>query len=547
MKSRTLTQFTPALIIGHATQQNGFSFVTDSSTGTIVKTGSEETITSWVANEKNRADDASQPVSIERVHGGFAFPGLTDAHSHPLLFSTMGMQKFVFLYDCKSKQEILQALAEASADPERDQSKSIIAIGWHRGLVQDLTGDNVADAVGNKKTAVFELSFHGAIVSPAMATIIQQEAEKLPTTLGGFLHSDGEATENFAMIALNYADDEYDVDEKRKAIKQGLLHMFSTGVTSVHDMCSVSMSRLLNGLELRQEWSDNENTPFPITQLYVNRLQLTEIAQLVEDGTLSHDDVSNLLELKLFADGSLGSHTALMERRYDDGQDNGLIFDTESQISSALDLATELGITKVAIHAIGDAAINKAIGTATTWLSWKAKNQFRFEHFELPTAEAMIRASRPGVAVVPQPNFLLDYRYADRLGDRVKRLCPHRSILDHNITMMLGTDCMPPSMLFAIYLATHAEEHCQRISLEEAIYAATKPAAQWEGTSRGTIEEGQTADIVIADEKLFDELSAGPPDVRSYEEGPTANAKAAELEGHIQRVYRSGKLVHKRP
>ena len=145
-----------------------------------------------------------------------------------------------------------------------------------------------------------------------------------------------------------------------------------------------------------------------------------------------------------------------------------------------------------------------------------------------------------GVWVVPQPNFLLDFVYKDRLGERVKWICPHGEIVNQGVPMMLGTDGMPDSMLYAIYAATHAGEEHQRLSLPEALFASTVATGRFEGTNRGMLSEGQQADIIVADPTLINQLAAGDPDIGWNP------AKIAELEGSIRSVYKTGVQVYGR-
>lgn len=149
-----------------------------------------------------------------------------------------------------------------------------------------------------------------------------------------------------------------------------------------------------------------------------------------------------------------------------------------------------------------------------------------------------------------QPNFLLDYPYVDRLGERVYETCPHRAALDEGIRLMLGTDCMPPSMLFAIFAATHAPEAHQRLSLSEALRAATATCGQFENSARGLLVEGAPADLIVADPALMARLEAAPTSRREWTElsigGSSPEVIITELESMVRRAYKGGVLVAER-
>jgi len=197
---------------------------------------------------------------------------------------------------------------------------------------------------------------------------------------------------------------------------------------------------------------------------------------------------------------------------------NGIGIPQLEEMKRAAELIAKHGLNQLAIHAIGDKGIQQAVELAQHWVHLAEQGKFdptkmRIEHFELPTPldKVLSKTKNLGIWVTPQPNFLLDYVYEDRLGERVKLLCPHQKILDYKVPMMFGTDGMPNSMLYAVWSATHAPEAKQRIKFEDALFAATQAVGQYEGNIRGTLKEGAPADIIVADPAILAKLITDCP------------------------------------
>ena len=106
-----------------------------------------------------------------------------------------------------------------------------------------------------------------------------------------------------------------------------------------------------------------------------------------------------------------------------------------------------------------------------------------------------------------QPNFHRWARegglYDQRLGvDRRRQTNRFRRVLDHEIPLAFGSDCMPLDPLLGVHHAVTAPEPAQRLSVTEALRAYTRGAAYagFDEDRLGTIEPGTRADLVVLDE-----------------------------------------------
>lgn len=554
-EKRRLTHFSPEQAEGDTPETKDLQIVVDSQEGRIVKTGDPQDVRLWLEGETGKAREGiTKPFATEKVEGGAVMAGLTDAHMHPVFYAALTVKEPAYLFGMTKKEEVLAALKQTASRPER-QGKSILGIGLDTAQIPDLTASDIKEALGDRQVLVADLSFHGGVVSNTLAGRV--EAAAAAKNLSGRLTRDGSISEQHLIEALKVIDAEDSIESVMDATEKNLDDMLKSGITSVHDLLPMTSDHFVASLHLRRKWEKDRGIEFPIRRYHLDRLQLQEIAARLPEierlGLMDRSELPELVGLKLFADGSFGSHTAMMSKDYTDNHGRGAEYDTVEQMNEAMRLAAAHGLNSVAMHAIGDAGIQRAIATARRWVA-SADNKdrdptFRIEHFELPLPqkETLKEVRDLGVWVTPQPNFLLDYVYEDRLGDRTRLICPHREILDEKVNTMFGTDGMPRSMLFAIYLATHAENEKQRLTFREALLASSLTAAQFEKDQRGSLREGNKADIIVADPSLIRELSAGGPDVRQYSQGESANQKVAQLESQIRHVYKSGIEVYRRP
>ncbi|MBI2371139.1 MAG: amidohydrolase family protein, partial [Deltaproteobacteria bacterium] len=127
-------------------------------------------------------------------------------------------------------------------------------------------------------------------------------------------------------------------------------------------------------------------------------------------------------------------------------------------------------------------------------------------HVNEATPAQLRRMKQLGVMVTATPGFL--YMAGDRYGlDALgERGVPLRELLDSEIPVALGTDGVPPSMLWTMWeaLARWDEDSKSRIgqsrlTREEALRLAIQngPLLTWSEDRRGSLEVGKEADLVV--------------------------------------------------
>jgi predicted amidohydrolase YtcJ len=154
--------------------------------------------------------------------------------------------------------------------------------------------------------------------------------------------------------------------------------------------------------------------------------------------------------VKLFADGSLGSRTALLSRPYADDPDSKGIRIMEDEVIETLVKESDARGFQVVVHAIGDAAIDQVL-RAFERVTSEHHNPLRHGvvHCEIMTEDLLDRIARNDITVLTQPVFLThDVFFAEtRLGrERARLVLPFASLEKRGIKTAYGTDCPVESM-----------------------------------------------------------------------------------------------------
>lgn len=227
----------------------------------------------------------------------------------------------------------------------------------------------------------------------------------------------------------------------------------------------------------------------------------------------------------LFADGSLGSHTACLTTRYDDVDTTGYSYLDAEQIAAHVVACTRAGL-QAGFHAIGDAALTAvldgyAAAADQVGLAPLRAARHRIEHVELPTTGHIAAMAHLGLVASVQPVFDArwggpDGLYAARLGlERSLASNPLAALAAAGIPLAFGSDApvTPLDPWGAIRAAVHHHAPQSGLSARAAFSAHTRGgwrAARDETT--GELAPGAPATFAVWD--LPGELVVQSPDAR---------------------------------
>jgi predicted amidohydrolase YtcJ len=308
--------------------------------------------------------------------------------------------------------------------------------------------------------------------------------------------------------------------ESFEAARLALAEARRYGLTSIQDVSSDEHVRIYAALRDRGELTARMNCRLPIGM----------VDELKQRNMKAHsgDRWVRTGSLKAFADGSLGSSTALFFDPYvSDPGTRGLASDV--LLDGRLEkwaMTGDRAHLQLSIHAIGDSANSRTLDLFETIVTenpaWDRR--FRIEHAQHIHPKDFERFARLHVIASAQPYHAIDDgRWAEgRIGhERCKTTYPFRTFIDRGITLCFGSDwtVAPLNPLLGIDAAVtrrttdgkHPEGWFpeQRISVPEAIkaYTLNNAYAAFEEHEKGSITPGKLADLVV----LSDDILACDP------------------------------------
>jgi len=306
-------------------------------------------------------------------------------------------------------------------------------------------------------------------------------------------------------------------DEKLAAARAATNHAASLGVTSVQDMSAGINVGIYQTLLDRGQLK---------TRIYAVA-PLPAWERLARTGVRAHfgSEMLRIGGLKGFADGSLGSTTALFYEPYHDAPETrGIAGDEmypEGAMLNRVRAADRAGL-QVMIHAIGDRAndLILSIYEQVERENGQRDRRFRIEHAQHLRPQDISRFSRDKVIASMQPYHAIDDgRWAEkRIGkERARTTYAFRSLLDSGAVLAFGTDwtVAPLDPVLSIYAAVTRRTLDgrnpngwvpeQKITVEEAVRAYTVGSAfaEFQDEVKGTIAPRKLADLAILSGDIF--------------------------------------------
>lgn len=226
--------------------------------------------------------------------------------------------------------------------------------------------------------------------------------------------------------------------------------------------------------------------------------------------------------LKGFADGTLGSGTALFFDPYADApQAKGLAQMPYPELERLVVRADEAGF-QIGIHAIGDEGNHWVLNAyeKAQEVNGRRDSRHRIEHAQVLCDEDIPRFASLGVVASMQPTHCItDKRFAEkRIGAvRCRGAYAWRSLLKTKAAVAFGTDCPvePINPLEGLYAAVTRKDRAgepgdgwlpqEKLTMEEAIRLYTIGSAYAEFTEdrKGMLRKGYLGDVVIFHEDLL--------------------------------------------
>ncbi|KXH80850.1 amidohydrolase [Sporosarcina sp. HYO08] len=240
--------------------------------------------------------------------------------------------------------------------------------------------------------------------------------------------------------------------------------------------------------------------------------------QLMEEQAAYNEPWIDPGEMKFFIDGALGGKTALLSKPYvDTPETSGITVLTDEEIEAQVKLARKYG-EAIAVHVIGDAAVEKALDVIEKYPAPNGKRD-RLIHVNVLREDLVARMKGLPVILDIQPVFVSsDFPWVmDRLGeDRLDWAYAWKKLLDRGFICGGGSDAPIEEVdpLLGIYAAVArrkvGETHEgylpeEKLSRFEAVGLFTTGSAATIGKDdvRGKLVPGFDADFTVLDRDLF--------------------------------------------
>lgn len=501
----------------------------------IVAVGTNDEVYRWIG-------EATRTINAK---GGNVLPGFIDSHVH---FSSGGFEiSGVQLRDAASREEFARRIREHARNLPRGEW--ILGGTWDHELWGGTlpTREWIDRHTPNHPVFVSRYDGHMALAN-SVALKLAGVTRDTPTPAGGTIVKDarGEPTglmKDAAMDLVHRAIPAPTEERLTRAIHAALDQARRLGVTGIHDMSSAESGflggefagqpglpvipamrsaqelRVYQKLAARGELTTRVYAVTPIQQWEAPAR--TGIIQGFGNAWLRAG------ALKGYADGSLGSTTALFYEPFsDEPSTSGLLSAMmlpEGNMLRMAQGADQAGL-HLCIHAIGDKA-NRLILEIYEQVARRNggsphSRRFRIEHAQHIHPDDFVRFARLGVIASMQPYHAIDDgRWAEkRIGhERCKTTYAFRTFLDHKVRLAFGSDwtVAPLDPLLGIYAAVTRRTLDdrnpggwfpeQKITLAEAIEAYTMGSAyaEFAENEKGSLAPGKLADIVILDSDLF--------------------------------------------
>ncbi len=446
------------------------------------------------------------------LRNGLMLPGFTDSHCHFLWWAVHQLWRL----DLGEERTLDAALAKidayATALPE---GAWILGGRFDKNLWGRWPTRDELDRVSRGHAAVLDSKDGHSRWANTLALRAARIGKETATPEGGEIERDASGAPSGILRenALRLVDPVIPLptdDERVAAVREGQRRALERGIVGVHDLDRPMRLALaaFHELHARSELVLRVG-------IGIEHELLDEALALGIRGGLG-DEWLRFSNLKIYADGALGSQTAALEEPYEGTHYRGVLRVEPERLARDVRRAAGAGIA-VAIHAIGDRAVRVALDAIEGAGGPRDGLRHRLEHVQLVRDEDVARFARLGVVASMQPiHATSDRDIADRhWRERCRRAYPWKSLRDAGVALAFGSDAPvePIDPLLGMYAAVARKRPTddapwyaeQRLSVEDAIAGYTIGAAR--ALSRehelGTLEVGKWCDAVVLDRDIF--------------------------------------------
>lgn len=470
--------------------------------------------------------DSTQVIEHDK---GLVIPGMTEGHAH--ISSTTELVYGAHLSNLESIDQYVDAIKEyIKAHPDEEV---ISGSGYENGVFGELgpTAD-ILDAIEPDKAMIFISEDHHSFWANTKAMKLAGVDETTPEVANGVIvryPGTSKPTGWFKEMAGNLFDSVFPVMTPEN---------FATAIEYYQDLAlSQGVTTAFEPMLDRKRNYDERFQGYALLNRE-NKLKITFRVAYTFEPVDDEDEVLGLLDkyheefkyspkiqvntLKIFADGVVEGHTALLRADYADAPgDTGEPMLSQDRMNGIVKRALDKGYD-IHAHAIGDAAIDEVLN-AYEYGQTDETRDYRdaITHLQVMVPEHVDRMKELGVVAVTNPywhfrnSIYYDTLESPFLGeDRASREYYMRSITDAGIVTSCASDfpvTVPPRTMDALHIMVNRKQPGhpemeemgtgETISVDDGLQVLTYGGAYQNRLedSKGSLEIGKDADFVLLD------------------------------------------------
>jgi len=428
--------------------------------------------------------------------GKFLAPGFIDSHMHFSEYAAY--MDFVDLRRVRSIEDAKRLIENAGRS--LTPGEWVIAFGW-----------NETEFVENRELSKDDIDFDFPVIAYRrcmhVATLndaaLSNVIDRLKDVKGGVVDLKRGILKENALNAISDIIHRIRLEKfKKNAVKAGE-RLKAMGLTTVSDLG-------ISTPYLEAYWEIHKRLPLRVVA-YILPSVLRDYSP--SEIIRRNSDKFMVRGVKVFVDGSLGGHTALLYDDYsDDSGNKGVLVSPVEELLEIAEEASSYGLD-LAIHAIGDRAFNIALDMAE--IARKNGVRVRIEHCQVIRPDDLERAKKLEVILAVQPIFIsTDSQWAEeRLGsERIRHSYMLKTLLERGFVVAGGSDAPveEPNPLYGIYSAVFRKSLVtgkeflreEAIPVDEAIKIFTEGSAFALGIENivGRIAPGYKAEFTVFEE-----------------------------------------------
>ena len=473
-----------------------------------------------------KAADLNQLDSKRRIKtdGKVITPGFIDAHNHLMLYC-MALRYL----DCRTP---LDGGIDDLLEKIRLKAEEVPAGEWIKGWgfadykVKQRrfpTLKELDDVAPENPVCIIHTSWHTAVVNSMgfeklglhsqVTDISNQSRERIE--LDPHTGKPTGVLQETAMFGLSFDSmvEEFiamSTDTQLDAIQVGVKEFTRMGITTACDaQCNPNTLDVYQKAERRG-----------VLKCRVIAMPYYEHSQPILESGLHSGFGSEILKLgpiKILGDGSLSGRTAAVSVPYENTDNMGILYKNQEELNRIVPELDRRGF-QISIHAIGDVAMEHVLQAYKKVIGRGKMNtkRHRIEHAGILNPRLIQSMADMDVVVATQPRMLYeqgDGFYRSCGEARMQWVYPYRALIEKGIHVAGSSDCpvVSPDPILGMRdaILRKTEEGrvlapAQRLDPDQALRMYTLEAAYslFEEETKGTIEEGKFADIVV--------LSANP-------------------------------------